>query len=794
MSLILSCNAPASAQSNDAIAIEISAGFDGYYKEGHWIPIRVVVENNGSPVEGTLEVSVPRLNNAETTYAVPINLPTVSRKETLLYVFPEGFLPSSSLQVSILAEGQEILAAQQRVTPVNPTDRLVGVLADSPSAFNLFADIDPPNGKTIVAQLDPGALPDKSQALAAVDVLVISDIDTGEFSTEQIEALSNWVTGGGQLFVGGGPGWQKAVAGLAEMLPFEPSSTVTLSDLSALAAYAGPEYQAISREVVVATGNALPGSEIHIQQDGVPLIVSRSQGNGAVIFLAADPALEPLRSWPGLQTVYSKLLSQPSELPGWADGFQNWDSALEAAKSLTGLSLPLSWMVCSFLGLYVIILGPLNLFILSRFRRRELAWVTIPVLVIAFSGLAFALGSQFRGGKPILNRLAVIQVWPGVEQARVDGTIGLFSPHRKTYDLMLEDNFISHPFPNARGIAGDDWSILVEQDSAQIKDIRMEVGELTALAVEGTIPAPSFGGSFTLHVNDRDTVLEGEIANQSGTILRDSVLLAPGTTMPIGDLLPGETRPIQISLQAAGRSQSASNTNPSGYPQPASYYYYPVDDEVFVEILGTPTYYDDPTLYRRFNLLNAAMRSEQGTVGRSTGVYLVGWSESSPIPVALNSGDYLEEGESLYIVALPTEVNSNTNQSTLPPALFSWLMLSSGPMDRYSPYETRLYPGEFSLQYRLTYPVEYTMIEDLILHLVSAGSAGPTHLDISLWNHETELWEPLPALTWGDYHVPEPEKFVSEEAEIRVKVENASAPNGIAIEAVDFSLIVAHGK
>ncbi len=88
-------------------------------------------------------------------------------------------------------------------------------------------------------------------------------------------------------------------------------------------------------------------------------------------------------------------------IPGWADGFQNWDLALEAAKSLTGLSLPLSWMVCGFLGLYVIILGPVNLFFLNKLRRRELAWVTIPVLVVVFSGIAFILGSQLRGGKPI---------------------------------------------------------------------------------------------------------------------------------------------------------------------------------------------------------------------------------------------------------------------------------------------------------------------------------------------------------------------------------------------------------
>jgi len=494
-----------------------------------------------------------------------------------------------------------------------------------------------------------------------------------------------------------------------------------------------------------------------------------------------------------MEIVYGKLLAQAGEKPGWADGFQNWDSALEAAKSLTGLSLPLSWMVCGFLGLYVIILGPVNLFFLNKLRRRELAWVSIPVLVVVFSGIAFILGSQLRGGKPILNRLAVVQVWPGVEQAQVDGMIGLFSPDRKTYDLTLEENFLSHPIPNSRGIAGSNWLIREEADGIQVEDIHMEVGELTALAVEGSIAAPKFEGAFTLEVGDRDSVLTGEVANQSAILLRDAVLLAPGSALSLGDFLPGETRPFQISLQSASRSLPALHAPTSSGPlPPSSYYYYPVDDQTIIDILGTTAYYDDPTLYRRFNLLSASLGTDQGTVGRTTGVYLTGWSETSPIPVSLESDVYQEEGESLYIVALPTEISLSGDSSALPPALFDWSMLSSGPMDNSSPYDTRLYPGEVSLQYRLTYPIQYTMIEDLVLHLQGAGNSGASDLEIALWNFESEAWEQLPKLNWGDFHIPEAEKFVSAESEIRIRVENASTPNGIAIQAIDFSLVVAH--
>ena len=782
--------APVYAQTDQEISIEISAGLDGYYKDGHWIPIRVLIENNGPVVDGSIEVSIPRLSNSVTTYRYPLTLPTTSRKLIYLTVFPEGFLPSSTLKVSLVSEGREITAAEQRVTSINPQDRLIGVLAGMPSAFNGLADVNPPNGNTLIAQLDPGFLPDTSQALSALDVIVISDIDTGGFSEEQIDALTGWVTNGGQLLVTGGPGWQKTNARLVELLPLEPTGTINLRDLSALREYAGPGEQSLPGEVVVATGVATADAESLIKQGEIPLLLSRSQGNGSVIYLAADSALEPLRSWTGMLAVYQNLFNKEFENPGWSDGFQNWDSVIEAAKSVVGLSLPLSWMFCGFLGLYVLVVGPLNLVVLNRIRRRELAWVTIPVVVITFSALAFILGSQFRGGQAILNRLAIIQVWPDAENARVDGTIGLFSPHRKSYELNLPEQFSTHPIPNTRQITGDDWAIVEHGDGVQVADIRLEVGELATLAIEGTIPAPAIGGQLKLDLNARNALLIGEVTNQSEVVLHDAILLVPGSSLPLGDLLPGESRPVQVNLLASGRSLPGTDPASISFSPTPNYYYYLVDNQIFEEILGSTNYYDDPVLYRRYQLLSAALTTNQGIVGRDTSVYLAGWSDSSPIHADIGGDTYLEEGESLYIVALPTELDLGKPPLNLPPAMFSWSMLSAGPTDNNSPYNTRLYPGEFSLQYRLSYPVEFTAIDELILHLTSGASTGASDLNVSLWDYTTETWYSLSVLSWGDYNVPQPEKFVNEASESRVKVENTKEPNGIAIEAIDFSMIV----
>ena len=50
---------PANAQSQGGITLSATAGFDGYFKEGRWIPVRVGMANDGPDAEVLLEV-LPR--------------------------------------------------------------------------------------------------------------------------------------------------------------------------------------------------------------------------------------------------------------------------------------------------------------------------------------------------------------------------------------------------------------------------------------------------------------------------------------------------------------------------------------------------------------------------------------------------------------------------------------------------------------------------------------------------------------------------------------------------------------
>ena len=147
-------------------------------------------------------------------------------------------------------------------------------------------------------------------------------------------------------------------------------------------------------------------------------------------FLALDPKLAPLAGWSG-QAVVWQTIATLSPAPGpWANGIQDGYAATQAVASIPGLRLPSVWQLLLFLFAYTLVIGPINFLVLRRLRRRELAWVTIPVLVLLFSAITFFTGFRTRGGAAVLNEMSVAYGSVEAERVRTQSIVGLYSPRR----------------------------------------------------------------------------------------------------------------------------------------------------------------------------------------------------------------------------------------------------------------------------------------------------------------------------------------------------------------------------
>ena len=766
----------AQSEPGTGVTMTVIVGLDGYCMYERWMPVRITLENTGSDFEGRVEARVAD-GLSQWRYAQLVSLPAVSRKEVTLFVYLPG--GANAVTVSFLTDEGVVVQTARNLSCAQTGTNLVGVWASTPSVFNIFTTLSFAGGRTSVAQLELADIPSHPEGLEMLNMLVVSDVDTGALSDLQRQSLSEWVQNGGRLIVTGGPGWQKTASGLQEILPFQPSSTVTLPGLSGLEWYS-PESEALDGETVIALGDVLPSAVVLASQDGMPLILRQKTGHGDVFYLAADPALAPLRSWTGIEQMYQHIFTTALDIPSWVRGFSAWYEASTAVANVPGLGLPSIFLICGFLGLYIISLGPLNYLVLRQLKRRELAWVSIPVLVILFSFVAFVLGLAARGTRPIVNHLSIVQVWPGHEQAYVHGLVGVFSPNRSQYNFEIEGNFLAHPILAGQLGGSSSWQFLQDNQKAVAEDVRVDVGGIEGVVVSGHVPAPEFASDLSMNFSGTNITVQGEVENNSRLTLKDAVVVGPGKAQQIGDFSPGDRESVNLSFPFM------SNASPNSGASPLPSYSY---DTTLNDFLGTNNIYSnvDQDLARRFNLLQAAL----GYGGsRGGGIYLLGWTESSPLEVNLDGKGFRAEHTSIYVLDLtPAIQTSNTTSITLPPALFTWSSLDNSAYSEAQPYGSYLYNDTYSFRFQLNQAIAYKNVTALTLHLASYGATGPTSLIISLWDFTNNEWEVVPVENWGDHNLPEPERFVGSGGEIRLQIENPFQ-NSVEIERSDFTLVV----
>ncbi len=529
-------SAPALAQDLDSEQLNLAAtaGFDGIYKGEFWIPVQVTVGNNGPPIEGQIQVVTDSgSGSAEVVYSSPVSLPTQSNKRLTLYVFARSIF--SNLTVELLDnQGRTVQVVEtNRVDRLAADDLLYGVVSNEPAELDFLDNVKGGRVDAKVAFLTTSDLPMVPTAWNALDVVILSNIDSSQLTESQLNAMRGWVSTGGQLVVTGGPGWRQTIAALTDMLPVAVDGTNSADDLPALVDHTGISFRDAGPYLV--TTSALNSGESLIHQDGLPLLARRDYGRGAVYFLALDPGLAPLADWDGSEYIWSEIASFTPRLPVWAMGAQGSYAAGSAVSSLPSLALPSAWILFLFLFLYIFIVGPLNYAILARIGRRELAWLTIPALVVVFSAFALLTGFRLKGNDTIINQMSVAFGQTEGDQIRVTSLLGLYSPRRTTYDLSLKADTVIRPFDRNFGnlSGGGNIGAIQRGSDVTVTDVRVDVSDVETLVAESYQKMPAVDGQAILRLDGTDFELSLTVQNNSDVTLENATLLLGFTAISL---------------------------------------------------------------------------------------------------------------------------------------------------------------------------------------------------------------------------------------------------------------------
>lgn len=615
---------PIAAQTG--LDLRVEAGFDGFYKTGHlWTPVRVTIANQGPGAELELRLK-DEYYQTEVLYRYPLELPSQSRKQLTLN------LPIRQQQLTLELvdhSGAPLLARPVELQALNDSAYLVGVVAGDPSLLNALGGLTTVSGERVaVAHLDLADLPADPQAWDALDLLVFNDVDTSPLTPEQQTALTHWVSSGGRLIIGGGPNAAQTISGLQSLLPFQEVRLETLPHpLTALANFVKTGLD--DRGPYVAAVPPASTTGVTLSEGNLPLILSLKRGLGQVHYLALDLGLAPLDVLAGQRRFLPRLVGQFNPDRGHFSARANWYEMRTGLALIPDQTLPTPGSIATYLLIYVLAIGPVNFLILSRLKRREWAWFSLPLIILLFCGFGYFSGFRLRGGQPLVRQIAILQAEAGSPLAEVNSFIGIYSPARTNYALQLKPATMVEAFANDTAGANLD---VTTTDQTVVKNLQADIGGMPAILTRSTASPPAI--TARLSYNRAEQRLQGSLINDTGQPIEQAYLIVEDRVLELGTLTPGET-PVNGRLDRYyGYSNFYDVTNlPANAPETLEL---ASRDITIRAALGLNTY------------------SNNGL--KLNGLYLTGWQRRSPLEVELVDRRSDQLAETLLLVGLPLAV------------------------------------------------------------------------------------------------------------------------------------------
>jgi len=502
---VVSASAPAQS---DAIRLPPGLSWthrpilDGHVEQGHWSGVDVTLNNEGAGLD--VEVVV-QAGMGGHTFRTTVEMPAGSSKRLSL-----PFLPGWSGNTFVHLETDGRRSVQHRLDLEDGKgDYVILVVADdNPGLLGLeglsVAAGAGSNATVILSTVEE--IPDQALLLGTVDQVLLAGALT-RADEAQLRALEQWVRLGGQLIQIGGARGVDVLGGLPEALRVaEMEGIEELPSLEAIGHWvgrvdsAGQEY--LARPASVARlrplAGAVPQGVVGLDGEamaddgaGLPLVVSKSVGDGVVVALAVDPGMEPMRGWVGDRQLWARL---HAPRPGAV-----WLAAADDVEVPVGIAmissldrwsdLPSPFLVFAVLVSYVVTVGPLNYSFLKRRKRLDLAWLTIPALTLGFTALSYGMGYVLHGGRISAGQSSLVRVPAGGGVAHVRGWFELSSPASRSYDINLGGAW-AYPSANRMGYRGSrDFAILFDGEG-KLRGMKMDQWTTDGFAFEAVIPWP----------------------------------------------------------------------------------------------------------------------------------------------------------------------------------------------------------------------------------------------------------------------------------------------------------------
>lgn len=395
------------ASSNGLPADELNVGIMGRYRLGHWtrieLPPSVAVEPDTAWTIQTIDG-----DGVDVQYTQSNESPANSR---VGFAIPSTEAALIQVQVSdqtVLSKRFPELGSPSKEPSMVPIEMpWVVVIGDAIGVDQIGANDLLGRDATIAISniVNANSLPSDSLGYSGVTMVMVNatGLDVLKQMTQaQQDAVVRWVQAdGGKLFVCLGESSREVLSAapwLGEVMPLSASPVLDEQDPSAFETYTSSQTQLESF------------SGLRLSRDlGIPLVTGRTKrrivsrfvvrylsGYGEVIAVAADLDRRPFVDWPDRMTLLNRIHGDTLVVANDAKKVGKRNTAFDDLAGQTRATLdqfatkrPFQFSVLSLVMMGLILLiGPLDYLLINRLVGRPLlGWLTLPLIVIAFSVL-----------------------------------------------------------------------------------------------------------------------------------------------------------------------------------------------------------------------------------------------------------------------------------------------------------------------------------------------------------------------------------------------------------------------
>ncbi len=535
--------------------IKVDEGLKGKAKRYKGFPITLTVTNNGKDFSGDLTVVIPRDYNAIGNKVIPIDIAAGATKKIHfsvpqmegMNVFRNGPGQPSVEQFHLYEgsweDGKEVpVDTGLSISPTYIQDNkaVIGVLTDQPDQLNYLKLLSFMGESPEVLFLDAEDIPKESVGLNVLDLLVIQDYDVANLSQERQTSIKQWMMKGGHIATGSTPGLMQQFGSLSEDLPLQiegKESVNSIERFNQIESFTITNFELYK-------GSFKETATIQYEENGTPLVIEQSQGQGKITQFSYDISHPAFQEWGGNADIWDSVVGnyQPNRNRNIYDRLGDTSRYFE-----TLANFKLSTLALLFSG-YILLVVPILYFILKKMDKREWAWLLIPALAVITSVGLYVVGAQDRLGDYKTKAVSIVSVDQNGE-GYGRGSVSMLSKEAGTYALEVDASLQPFPTETRRSStmrAEEMPYIEMGNDTNRVYFEEVEFWSPRSVTVD--LPSKEYG-QFSSKINLDDQHLTGEITNHFPYSFEDVYIVGGQSYQEIGSIKAGESKTLDINMQ-----------------------------------------------------------------------------------------------------------------------------------------------------------------------------------------------------------------------------------------------------